>query len=115
MATKQDVIEALRSGTYKQTAGYLHRGDAFCAEGVVCDLIDPTKWVMVEGSSNPAYAWDELIAWGPHHRLVPVIGLAAYTYMATCNDHGASFAQIADALETGEWVELMEELNIRGS
>lgn len=114
MATKQDVINALRSGTYKQTAGWLRRGDAFCAEGVVCDVIDPTKWTIREGSSYPMYSWDGLVAWAPRE-IIPVIGLAAYTYMASCNDHGASFEQIADALETGEWVELMEELNINPS
>ncbi len=31
-------VEALRSGKYKQTKGSLHKGDAFCCLGVLCDI-----------------------------------------------------------------------------
>ncbi len=38
-------IAALRSGKYKQTFGALRAGeDCFCAEGLLCHVIDPTRW-----------------------------------------------------------------------
>lgn len=39
-------LEALRSGKYNQTVnGCLRDEDGFCCLGVVCDVIDSSKWV----------------------------------------------------------------------
>lgn len=41
---KQKWVEALRSGKYRQSSGYLQHGDGFCCLGVLCDVIDPNSW-----------------------------------------------------------------------
>ena len=35
---KKQWLDALRSGKYQQTDGYLHSGDGFCCLGVACDI-----------------------------------------------------------------------------
>lgn len=35
---KAALVAALESGEYKQGTGFLHEGDCFCLEGVLCDL-----------------------------------------------------------------------------
>lgn len=38
-------VEALRSGKYGQGTGSLHPSDnVFCCLGVLCDVIDPSRW-----------------------------------------------------------------------
>jgi hypothetical protein len=37
-------IKALRSGEYKQGFGHLRKGDCFCANGVLADIVDPKGW-----------------------------------------------------------------------
>lgn len=37
-------LEALRSGRYKQGRKFLRNNDCYCCMGVLCDVIDPTKW-----------------------------------------------------------------------
>ena len=38
-------IAALRSGEYAQGKGYLRtHDDTFCCLGVLCDVVDPSKW-----------------------------------------------------------------------
>lgn len=42
-------LEALRSGNYKQGTGRLRKADnSYCCLGVLCDVIDPTKWMNTE-------------------------------------------------------------------
>lgn len=37
-------IAALRSGNYQQGFGQLHKNGAFCALGVLCDIVKPGGW-----------------------------------------------------------------------
>lgn len=46
---KNKWVKALRSGTYKQAKQRLRSSKGFCCLGVLCDVIDSTKWV--EGNS----------------------------------------------------------------
>lgn len=53
---KQAWLQALRSGEYKQGNGNLHKGDAFCCLGVLCDIAAKQgigKW-MYEDEPWPA-------------------------------------------------------------
>lgn len=43
-AFRKRLVEALRSGKYKQGYGRLKKGDCFCVLGIICDLNDPTQW-----------------------------------------------------------------------
>ena len=45
---KQKWIEALVSGKYKQGTQALKRADNFCCLGVLCDLLYPDRWEMVD-------------------------------------------------------------------
>lgn len=56
-------LEALRSGKYTQTQGVLRRDKpadrrsaGHCCLGVLCDVIDPTRWMDVGGGIS---AWGE--------------------------------------------------------
>lgn len=43
-AEKRKWLRALRSGKYKQTEGGLHCSNGYCCLGVLCDVIDNSKW-----------------------------------------------------------------------
>lgn len=46
-------IDALRSGKYTQGRGYLKSlNNEYCCLGVLCDVIDPSKWKNGEESPN---------------------------------------------------------------
>lgn len=40
-------VEALESGKYQQGRNRLRNFDRFCCVGVLCDVVDPTKWVYL--------------------------------------------------------------------
>lgn len=84
---KKKWVEALRSGEYEQYTGelkhkYASGGTAFCCLGVLQDLIGCRK------KSNG----DELLP----KRVLP---LDIQDRLASMNDNGRSFAQIATAIE----------------
>lgn len=104
-------VEALRSGKYQQTTRVLRRGDSFCCLGVLCDVVDPTKWKKWESFSTHT---DNSIGYLPEPLMKEVqiksIGGSlpeivtfnkshAAGSLTAMNDNGASFQQIADAIE----------------
>lgn len=125
---KQMWVRALRSGKYKQATGALRNEDGFCCLGVLCDVYDsdkwkePTpkvdwedesddedyKWIYEHHGDNYAFEATEVL---PVH-ITRIAGLAAQnpevpygvggtmTQLAVINDSGATFAQIADLIET---------------
>jgi len=42
---KEKWIEALRSGDYPQTSNHLCDETGWCCLGVLCDLVDSSKWI----------------------------------------------------------------------
>jgi hypothetical protein len=47
---KQQWITALRSGNYPKGRGKLRGVDGtFCCMGVLCDLYDSTRWLVIDG------------------------------------------------------------------
>lgn len=66
-------VEALESGKYKQGRGQLNASEGFCCVGVLCDVVDPTKWVDSEDWKGKEYEGDALCVPESVARLLPVI------------------------------------------
>lgn len=59
---KHKWLKALRSGDYEQTRILLKRVEpscSYCCIGVLCDVIDPTKWTNIDNSSCSRYVFDD--------------------------------------------------------
>lgn len=72
-------IEALRSGKYKKGQAKLRSTkNEFCALGVLCDVIDPSKWVKPTSQSmyKDCYLWEGRIGGIPTSFLTE-IGMTA--------------------------------------
>jgi hypothetical protein len=100
--TLDDFIVALRSGKYEQIAHYLRIGDCFCAEGVLCDLLDPDAWYRrreghYEWNGNGFWIVSSNIPEEIHKALGYEVGDLAYANDVMC----LTFAEIADELEAG--------------
>lgn len=112
----RELIAALRSGEYKQGRSRLRSGEFFCCLGVAADLCDSEAWVRTSGISftwhgDPNYmdqhgrAYFGLVSATPaeHKKIAQGAGStykdgSQYKY-AQMNDKGASFEEIADAIE----------------
>ena len=91
-------IAALRSGEYQQGQYALRTPDnKFCCLGVLCDVVDPTKWGHDYSYSYDGNWDDVLIPSGLSSELG--IGFATQDILSKKNDDGYSFNEIA------EWVE----------
>lgn len=94
-------VAALRSGIYKQRRGRLCANYEYCCLGVLCDIIDSTKWVKSLFSQE---CW-----WYGYTRSIPPealekVGLSHLDQDALMilNDKvGLSFTAIADHIEKG--------------
>lgn len=123
------LIEALRSGKYGQVQGRLHRNTpeetGYCCLGVACELSGlgsyepfpalcedcPPALVFALPGSNPR----ESSGLYPPREVRELFGFATqaghtigpeWENMATLNDNGRTFAEIADMLE--KWLEKQE-------
>ena len=97
---RQQWLEALRSGTYKQAEATLRTADdKFCCLGVLCHLVAPQDWEPARGSSGYRFR-EGYVAYLPPSvgDEVGLPGEMAKTPM-TMNDNGQSFAEIADWIE----------------
>lgn len=107
MITEDDVIPmnaevkakwltALRDGSYRQAVGKLNDKNGFCCLGVLCDLVDNTKWEEIHG-----YVEYRGKIYMPPHDVMESVGLdeSVVDKVARMNDEGSSFAEIADFLE----------------
>lgn len=115
---KKAWLEALRSGDYTQAKEYLRvssdSGDGFCCLGVLCDLhrkmTGQGKWAQVHGVEGPRIGY--IVAGGDHSTSVlpqevrEWAGLPVNTgidvnggHLASLNDDGTSFKEIADIIE----------------
>lgn len=94
-------IEALRSGKYQQTHGVLRRGDRYCCLGVLCSLNDDGEWTECSGE---VYEFE--INSKTNCSILPdpvaseaKLSLDAQGKVATLNDSGKSFLEIANYIE----------------
>jgi hypothetical protein len=126
---KQKWVRALRSGKYEQATGALRIEVGFCCLGVLCDVYDPDKWgkptpsvdeygdqdhfedgkwSYADEADNYLYSTTEVL---PVH-ITRIAGLTAQNpevpygidgemkSLASINDNGATFSEIADLIET---------------
>jgi hypothetical protein len=118
---KQLLIDALRSGEYKQARRQLRNGDSFCCLGVACDLYLKhagdvhAKWaddeafissIGISSGSLPTAVcrWYGFADYNPNipRQLVGKYDDGSDKYaisLAEANDEGMTFAQIADIIE----------------
>ncbi len=106
---------ALRSGAYQQTRNRLRKTDGFCCLGVLCDVIDPSRWGRLAGNT---YAFTGGTPEGlagvscrPPKDIAEAVGMEdAFDYdlegrsfflqLMTMNDcKGFTFADIADHID----------------
>ncbi len=59
---KDKWIEALESGKYKQGQENLRKGDKYCCLGVLCDIIDTSKWYSYDFEGLYEYTYNNVEA-----------------------------------------------------
>jgi len=114
---KQRWLEALRSGKYTQTVSSLRNEHGFCCLGVLCDIYDSERWV--KSDDGDTYGYVTKIDRHGSNFIKNVLPEEVYKHaglfsdnpsvfidgtrmkqLATINDGGASFEEIADIIET---------------
>lgn len=85
-------LEALRSGKYPQGRSRLHGHGGYCCLGVLCDIVDPSKWKDLEYDGDVSL---------PPKYIMDMAGLKIddVKYLASKNDYGVPFKDIADIIE----------------
>jgi hypothetical protein len=97
----QKWIDALRSGNYQQGQRRLRRvNNTYCCLGVLCDIVDPTKWVLVENAESFVFGQYSMAYLPPG--ILDMAGLLKVgETLVRLNDYeGKSFTEIADYIET---------------
>jgi hypothetical protein len=105
-------VAALRSGDYKQGTGVLHKADAYCCLGVLCDLHIKEfggAWERMEYAEEHAYMdhsallppavcdWAGISGEDDETRRNPCA--QSYKPLSSQNDSGSTFPKIADLIE----------------
>lgn len=102
-------LSALRGGEYKQARGVLkQRADSgFCCLGVLCDLYrkehpdsswgERGQFLIGDAEDVFGYLPDSVINWAGLDEENPSLGEGET--LASANDHGTTFTQIADIIE----------------
>lgn len=102
-------LEALRSGKYKQSQGFLNTLNGMCCLGVLCDVVDSSKWyenpdpystLKVYPGNPPEDGSADMMCFPP----MAITRLADLTNDEMCNlaernDGGDTFHEIADWIE----------------
>jgi hypothetical protein len=101
---KKRWLDALRSGKYKQGRLFLRTNESeFCCLGVLCDVLSKSGWAIDETRNHFTYV-------GPNGCLGTAclpedvayntqISRAQETVLASKNDEGLPFQEIADYIE----------------
>ena len=99
-------VDALRSGKYQQTQGYLHTKSGFCCLGVACDVYQAEV-----GDLTVACLYNNIISYDSYTAYLPSkvknwLGLTTSfgdynaRSLALDNDTGLTFAVIANLIES---------------
>ena len=103
---KAKIVDALRSGNYKQGKTYLRTSDdCFCVWGVISDVSGASAWAWDKdkdahydfGYCVPAKSVQDWVGMDWSDAAVTIDGIAVT--LSVHNDRGASFEKIADAIE----------------
>jgi len=100
---KKKWTEALKSGEYKQSSGFLQNQNGFCCLGVLCDLYAKENRIIwkEELLGHRTVLPVEVMRWAGLDRNNPYIDLDRPYSLAGLNDLGEhSFSQIAAIIET---------------
>ena len=104
---KQKWIDALRSKDYRQTTNCLRHREGYCCLGVLCDIVDNTKWCP-NGLSGSVYYFDSgYKSVFPEESWLNTIGLPKddASALAKMNDNDKEpFENIADWIEENVFV-----------
>ena len=104
---KQKWLNALRSGEYQQTKGFLRKEDGFCCLGVLCDLYgkeNNAEWNLANNGHNYEFQDKEshlpssVIEWAGVEDSNPYI-IGGIGTLSGLNDKGFTFNEIADLIE----------------
>lgn len=111
---EKKLVAALRSGDYKQSKQRLRDKDGFCCLGVACDISGISTWDEDAYLGNDRKLPDAVmfeLEWADNSALTDIplfdkdrvrLGARYYYYnLATLNDDGLTFDQIADVIEAG--------------
>lgn len=108
-------LEALRSGEYQQTDGFLRtRSDGYCCLGVLSQIASDEgvvpqpkesngayRWTSESGNSNNMYLLPEVMEWAGLDSHSGYINITNGTSVSLSrkNDEGVRFPEIADLIE----------------
>ena len=100
-------LTALRSGDYTQTTGNLRTEQGHCCLGVLCDIVDPTRWVDAPGNRyryqyKASTEYDLLVNEFLPEDIGDLVKMPLHgqqSALANMNDAGCTFAYIADYIE----------------
>lgn len=102
---KEKWMNALRSGEYSQTRGFLRTTEGFCCLGVLCDLYSKeteTEWEEYEYAYSSfleefATLPEKVMEWSGLKEPNPYFEQVGS--LASLNDEGKEFIEIADMIE----------------
>lgn len=104
---KTQWLKALRSGEYQQARGRLWGYKGFCCLGVLCDIyVKESNHQWEEDDFGGHKIFDEsamlpieVMTWAGLSEANPSISDRANNSLASINDRGSSFEEIADLIE----------------
>ncbi len=91
-------LEALRNGKYKQRQGQLCKNEGYCCLGVLAEVCE----VPYSGTEHRIYKFNDTERCGfPTEDWIKSLGLNPELAgnLATANDKGSTFEEIADTIE----------------
>lgn len=99
---KQQWVEALRSGRYRQGKGSLRAEGAYCCLGVLCDVVGE---VPIDEDEDFGYDKSlpinvaEMVGLGDVLDPIVTVDDGYNTHLSSLNDDGLPFTKIADLIE----------------
>lgn len=102
---RKQLVEALRSGEYKQGRWRLRNGDAFCCLGVACDISGVGEWEKLDNRQLTNYFYQTVDSYLPndvrlYFGFISASGRYVDGALVELNDSGKSFSFIADVIES---------------